>query len=559
MTEPVSAVHADPRRWATLAIVVLSLVIVVLDSTVLNVAIPTILRDFHTELPSLQWVLTGYSLTFATLLIIGGRLGDIYGPRRMFIIGAALFGFGSLLASEATSVPTLLIGEALIEGIGASLMMPATLAILSTTFDGAERAKAFAIWGATAGAGVAFGPAVGGFLTTNYSWRWSFRINLVVAPLAIIGALLFIQRSRSTGPRQRVDIPGALLIASGMFCLVFALSEGGHYGWISPVRALTILGWEAWPSTRAISAIPIVFVIAVVLLSGFYVYERRCERAARDPLFEFGQLSHLGFRYGLLTTAVLAMGQLGFLFVLPVFLQNGKHLSAVDNGLWLLPSGLFIILGAQLGGRMTRRINTTLVVRYGLALEAVGLCAIAAVITPRLTLLSLMPGFALFGIGLGFASSQLTNVILSDIPKDHAGAASGANTTVRQIGAALGIAIIGSLLSTQTIRNAIDRVAGSTLPPGLKAQTIGQLHTSGVGFTPPSGISAADATTLRTTIESSIAAGARPALLFAAAVVSIGAALSLLIPKLDQPGNDENLDAIETIDPVEALDALAHR
>ncbi|HEV3225393.1 MAG TPA: MFS transporter, partial [Acidimicrobiales bacterium] len=178
----------DPRRWVTLAIIIMSLLIVVLDSTVLNVSIPTILRELHTELPSLQWVLTGYSLTFATLLVIGGRLGDIYGPRRMFIIGAALFGVGSLIASESTSVGMLLVGEAVIEGIGASLMMPSTLAILSNTFDGTERAKAFAIWGATAGAAVAFGPVVGGFLTTNYSWRWSFRINVIVAPLAVIGA-----------------------------------------------------------------------------------------------------------------------------------------------------------------------------------------------------------------------------------------------------------------------------------------------------------------------------------------------------------------------------------
>ena len=494
--------HTDPRRWLTLAIVLLSMIIVVLDTTVLNVAIPTILRDFHTQLPSLQWVITGYSLTFATFLIIGGRLGDIYGARRMFIIGAGLFGLGSLLASESTSVPTLLVGESLIEGIGASFMMPATLAILSTTFEGAERAKAFAVWGATAGAGVAFGPVIGGFLTTNYSWRWSFRINLVVAPLAILGALLFIRRKATPGPRQRVDGVGALLIATGMFSLVFALSEGEQYGWLRPTRALTVLGADAWPASRPVSAIPLFFLAAVVLLGTFYRYERARERARRDPLFEFGQLRHLGFRYGLLTTAVLAMGQLGFLFVLPVFLQNTKHLSALENGVWLVPSGLFIVLGAQIGGRLTRVINTTYVVRIGLLFEALGLVAIALVIDPGLTFPSLLPGFALFGTGLGFASSQLTNVVLSDIPKESAGAASGANTTVRQIGAALGIAIIGSLLTTQ---------------------------------------------------------GPRPALLYAAAVVSAGAALSLLIPKLREPATSEALDAIETIDAVEALEALSSR
>ena len=232
----------DPRRWFTLAIVVLAVLIVALDTTVLNVAIPTILRDLDTTLPSLQWVITGYSLTFASLLIIGGRLADLFGARRMFIIGAALFGVGSLLASLAQSVPVLIFGEAIIEGVGASLMMPATLGILSSTFHGHERATAFAIWGATAGAAVALGPLIGGFLTTNYSWRWSFRINLIVIPVAIIGALLVMRRSPTASERERIDVPGAVLVAPGMFLLVFSLSEGTRYGWWRPLEDFSVLG-----------------------------------------------------------------------------------------------------------------------------------------------------------------------------------------------------------------------------------------------------------------------------------------------------------------------------
>src|ERR1700682_135351 len=226
----------DPRRWFTLVIVISAALIVVLDNSVLNVAIPTILREFHTTLPSLQWVVTGYALTFATLLIIGGRLGDLYGHRRGFTIGAALFGAGSLLASLSGSVPSLVLGEAIIEGIGASLMLPTTLAILSTTFRGRERATAFAAWGETAGAAAAFGPVVGGFLTTNFSWRWSFGINVVIAPLAIVGAILFMRKSVRGAKRVRIDLPGAILAASGMFLLVFGLTEGGVYGWFTPVK-----------------------------------------------------------------------------------------------------------------------------------------------------------------------------------------------------------------------------------------------------------------------------------------------------------------------------------
>jgi EmrB/QacA subfamily drug resistance transporter len=543
----------DPRRWFTLAIVVLAVLIVALDTTILNVAIPTILRDLDTTLPSLQWVITGYSLTFASLLIIGGRLADLFGARRMFIIGAALFAVGSLLASLAQSVPVLIFGEAIIEGIGASLMMPATLGILSSTFHGHERATAFAVWGATAGAAVALGPLIGGFLTTNYSWRWSFRINLIVIPVAIIGALLVMRRSPTRSERERIDVPGALLVASGMFLLVFSLSESARYGWWRPLEDFTLGGARVWPASRGVSIVPVTIVLAVVLLGIFYAIERSKERRRADPLFEFGLLRYLSFRYGLLTTMVLALGQLGFLFVLPVFLQDGLHLSAVDNGLWLLPSGISIIVGTQIGARLARRISVTQVVRMGLVLEALGLIAMVLAISPQLTFISLVPGLVLFGIGIGFASSQLTNVILSEIPNDRSGAASGANTTLRQLGAALGIATIGGLLTSTTISHAVSSVRSSTLPASLKASAEAGLHANGVSFGAPRGTAVGDVVELRHLLENAVAAGTRTALLFAVVVVTIGAFVSLLIPKIkvpDRPDAEEQLEEIEAMGTV---------
>jgi MFS family permease len=443
-----------------------------------------------------------------------------------------LFGAGSLLASEAQSVTTLIVGEAIIEGIGASLMMPATLAILSNTFDGHERAKAFSIWGAAAGVAVAFGPLLGGFLTTNYSWRWAFRINVVVAPLAILGALVFMRRPPSSERRQRVDVLGAMLIGSGTFCVVFALSEGGIYGWLRPLQDFTIGSLDVWPASRPTSLVEPMIALAVLLLTTFVVLERRKERNASDPLFEMSQLRHLSFRYGLLTTAVLAMGQLGFLFVLPVLLQDGsQHLSAIETGVWLVPSGVCIAIGAQVGGRLTRMVNTTIVVRIGLAGEALGLLLMALAVSPSITFLSLLPGLVVFSLGLGFASSQLTNVVLSEIEKRHAGAASGANTTVRQMGAALGIAIIGTLLSAQMLRHAGDAIRNSTLGADLKSRALDQLHASGVGFVPPPSLTRA--------IENAIAAGARPALLFASFVVTAGALMSFLIPHVDVVVSEE--------------------
>src|SRR3954462_519963 len=271
----------QPGQWVGLAVTIVAAFIVVLDNTGLNVAIPTILRDLHTRLPSLQWVITGYALTFAALLIIGGRLGDIYGHRRVFIVGAALFGAGSLLASVSTSVGELVMGEAIIEGLGACLMLPATLAIMSSTFTGRIRATAFAAWGATAGVAAAVGPLVGGFLTTNYSWRWSFRINVIVAPLAILWAVGFMRGSTRTGRRPRLDIIGAVLIAAGMFLIVFGLSEGGTYGWWRALADFSIGGTVVWRTSAPVSFIPIVIAAGVLVLVAFVVHERRMQRRGK--------------------------------------------------------------------------------------------------------------------------------------------------------------------------------------------------------------------------------------------------------------------------------------
>jgi EmrB/QacA subfamily drug resistance transporter len=544
----------DPRRWITLAIVVVAALIVVLDNSVLTVAIPTILRDFHTTLPSIEWVITGYALTFASLLIIGGRLGDLFGHRRIFCIGAALFCGGSLLAALSWGVPSLIVGEALIEGTGASLMLPATLAIISTTFHGHERATAFAAWGATVGAAVALGPFVGGFLTTNYSWRWAFGINVVIAPLAIVGAMLFIGRSVPVEQRVRIDVPGALLVATGMFLLVFALSEGTAYGWFDPLKTFTLVGVAVWPVERAVSITPLILVLSALTLFAFYRLERYKERHDRAPLFEFGQLRHKGFRYGLVTACVLSMGQFGMLFVLPIFLQGAKHLSAETNGLWMVPGGVFIIVGSQLGGRLTRRVGTTRVVQYGLSLEVLGLVLVAFLVGPDLTFWGLLVSWGLFGFGIGFASSQLTNVVLSDIDPEKSGVASGTNSTVRQVGGALGVAVIGSLFASLTVSKTVAAVRAATIPDSLKANAIAAIHAQGARLPSPRGVAVGDAATLSHALATGLTEATRPALLVAAGFVLFGAFLSLLIPRTQPVPAAGAIPLVEVFDPLEPIE-----
>jgi EmrB/QacA subfamily drug resistance transporter len=526
-------------------VVIVSVLIPVLDNTILYVALVPIGREFDADLPSLQWVITGYSLTFATFVIIGGRLGDIFGHRRTFIVGVTLFGLGSLIAGLSNSVVTLFIGEAVIEGIGASLMLPATLAILATTFTGHERVRAFAWWGAVAGVAVTFGPIVGGFLATEASWRWAFGINVLLAPILVAGALLFMHSDRG-GIRTRLDWPGALLIAAGSFSLVFGLSMGARYGWGEPLADLNLAGRTVWPSSWPLSIIPFAFFVAAALIAAFVVVEMRKERDDRDPLFAFSQLRHLGFRYGLLTTMVLAMGQFAVLFIVPVLLQRARNLSAMGAGAWLIPQGVVMALSAPLASRLARRISVTSIVRLGLALQMVALAWCALVATRTVSFWALLPALLLFGVGIGFSSSQLVNVIMSDVDPDKTGVAGGTNTTVRQVGLALGIAVFSTFLHVITIRHASTALESAALPESVRAAALEAVRTDGVNFSPPEGLAPGDASTLRHIAETAVAAGARPALLFAAAVVTVGTALSFLIPKVTVADTPEE-PVVETL------------
>jgi EmrB/QacA subfamily drug resistance transporter len=474
----------------------------------------------------------------------------------MFIIGAAIFATGSLLAALSWNVASLILGEAIIEGIGASLMLPATLSLLSNTFQGRERATAFAAWGAVAGSAAGLGPVVGGFLTTDVSWRWSFGINVIIAPLAIVGALLFIAKRPHRATREPLDAPGAALIAAGMFLLVFALSEGGTYGWIRPIAGFGIAGWRLWPATRAVSIIPVMLLVALTFLTLFYHYERRRERQRRSPLFEFGLLEHPTFRYGLLTTVVLAMGQFGMSLALALFLQESLHLTALDNGLWMLPFGLLFLVGAPIGGRLAQRISTVSVVRIGLIGQAAGLIYIAFALSTQTTFLRLLPGLVCYGLGGGFALSQLTNVVLSQIPNNKSGVASGTNTTVRQVGSALGIAVIGTVVTTQTITRAVSGIGASRLVTSTKHDAIARVHALGASYSPGTVNPPAAARALADIVARAVAVATHDAILFAAAVVGIGTLLSWLIPRLPpepQVPPAEELTTLVPIDPELAL------
>jgi EmrB/QacA subfamily drug resistance transporter len=521
---------ADPKRWIALVILSSALFIIVLDNTILNVAVPTIIREFHTQVSSMQWVISGYSLVFAALLISFGRLGDIIGRRKLFFAGATLFAIGSLLASLSHSVVQLFLGESLIEGIGAAMMLPATLSILSATFRGRERGVAFAVWGSVAGGAGALGPYVGGILTTDYSWRWAFRINVIIAPLAILAGIYFVHESkdeRATG----VDAPGVVAVTLGLLALVFGIIEAARYGWWKPIGDRAIGGWD-WP-LHFVSVVPVTLALSAVILAFFVWLELERSAINKPVVFDFGDLVHKGFRYGLINTTVLAMGEFGAFFVLPIFLQAGLHLSAIRSGTWLLPAGAMAFVGGGIGGQLSRRHGPKYVITVGLALEAAGIWGYVIAFSTHTTFLSLLPALMLHGIGIGFATSQLTNVVLSDIPPQKAGSASGAAGMVRQVGTALGIALIGAIFvaqATSHVRHDLNRARD--IPVAVREQVIASVG-DGIGGGAPAG--AGDTPTGRrisAVVSKGVAEASRPAVSFAGIVVTFGALISLMVPNI---------------------------
>jgi len=521
---------ADPKRWIALVILSSTLFIIVLDNTILNVAVPTIIREFHTQVSSMQWVISGYSLIFASLLISFGRLGDIIGRRKLFFVGAGLFAIGSLIASLSHSVVQLFVGESLIEGIGAAMMLPATLSILSATFRGRERGMAFAVWGSVAGGAGALGPWIGGILTTDYSWRWAFRVNVVIAPLAIIAGIFVVHESKDERAKG-LDPPGVVAVTVGLLALVFGIIEAARYGWWKPVGDQSIGGWT-WP-LHGVSIVPVSLALAVVVLGGFVWLELARVGADRPVVFDFTDLVHRGFRYGLINTTVLAMGEFGAFFVLPIFLQAGLHLSAIRSGTWLLPAGVMAFVGGGIGGRLSRRFGPKYVITIGLTFEALGIWLYVAAFSHSTTFLALLPALMLHGIGIGFATSQLTNVVLSDIPPQKAGSASGAAGMVRQVGTALGIALIGAIFVSQATSHVRhDLARARDIPPAVRAQVVNGVGDGIGGGAPPGATATPTGREVSVIVSNGVADAARPAVAFAGAVVTIGALISLLVPNI---------------------------
>ncbi|MFI7053268.1 DHA2 family efflux MFS transporter permease subunit [Streptosporangium canum] len=439
---PETARRDSRARWAGLAFIALAVAMVISSATITNVAVPQIIGDLKLSSTGAQWVQEAYALVFAALLLTFGRLADRLGRRRLLLTGVVLFAAMSLLASAATSGP-MLVGARILQGIGGAMIFPTTLSLLNAGFRGGDRATAFAVWGATIGGMAAVGPLIGGWLTTDLSWRWAFGVNIPVAVAVVIGVLAFVPESRELDSRRGADVTGAVLSTLGFGLLVFGLVEGRVYGWWSAVETFVVGGWS-WP--LAISPVPVAFTASALALTAFVLVERARNRRGRVALLDLSLFAIPSFRNGNIAALIVSLGEFGVLFALPLWMQFVLGYSPLQTGVALLPLAVGSFAASAVASRLSRTRGPAFAVRAGLGLEVIGIAGLGLVVSADTPWALPVPFLFCYGMGIGLATAQLTGVVLAEVPVERSGQGSGTQSTVRQIGSALGIAVLGTLL-----------------------------------------------------------------------------------------------------------------
>jgi EmrB/QacA subfamily drug resistance transporter len=412
----------ETRKWFTLAAVSFGLFMIMLDNTVVNVALPSIQRDLGTDLSELQWIVTGYALTFAALMLIGGKVADAYGRRLIFVVGIAVFTAASLWCGLAES-GDMLIAARVLQGLGAALMNPATLSIIAATFPPHQRGAAIGIWAGVSGLALAIGPLVGGLITEHLHWSWIFFVNVPVGVLAIAASLLFIDESRDQ-THERLDLPGLATSGIGLFALTYALIEANTYG---------------WGSARILGA----FVLAGVALLAFVLLERY-QRSPMLPLELFRSGTYTGAN---LVVLLVALAMFGVFFFVSLYMQNILGYSAVQTGAAFLPMTILIILIAPIAGRASDRIGSRGLMTAGMILIAVHLVYFST-LTESSSFWNLLPALMIGGVGMGLTMTPSAAAATRSVPVDKAGVGSAVLNSARQVGGTMGIAVMGAVVAS---------------------------------------------------------------------------------------------------------------
>jgi MFS family permease len=443
--------------------------VMVLDSTVMNVSISQVVADLHTTVSEVQLAITAYTLVMAAFMLTGAKLGDIWGRRRAFSIGLAIYGVGSLTTALSPNVTVLLIGWSGIEGLGAVLVIPAIFALTAVSYSGRERALAYGLLGGIAGAGAAAGPLIGGFVTTALTWRVVFGAETVV----VMVLLTMVHRIAEQRPEKppRLDRVGVVLSALGLGLTVFAILKISTWGLFVPTGALTIAGTKITPF--GLSVVPFMIFAGLVVLGMFLRWEDHCERAGNPPLLRADLLKIPQLRAGLATIVSQYLILAGTFFVLPLYLQLVLGKNALETGVKILPISVTMMLAATLGPRLATRTSPRKVVQIGLAFLLVSILGLMASISPSLSSLPFALSLAGFGVGIGLSISQLGNVVMSSVGEERSSEAGGVQGASQNLGQSLGTALIGAVLLTGLTTGFHERVlADPAIPAQVQQQVV---------------------------------------------------------------------------------------
>ena len=462
-------------KWGILAVLAAAQFLMVLDQAVMNVAISQLVEDFDTTVTTIQMVIALYALVMAGLMLTGGKLGDLWGRRRAFTIGLVIYGCGSALTAASWSVPSLMFGWSILEGIGAALVLPALVALIAGSYRGGDRAIAYGVLGGVAGAGIAVGPILGGWMTTDFSWRVVFVGEVVVAIGILLGTRMIREPARERGAPS-LDWVGSVLSASGLALIVFGVLQASNWGWLAPAASpIEPFGFSLTP-----------FVIGAggLVLAGFVAWERRREERGLDPLVHLPLLRIRALRGGVSMLLAQNLILMGIFFTIPLFLQIVQGLDALETGVRMLPASVGLFLAAIAGSALAKRFAPRPLVRAGLLIVLVAIVMLLSTIEPQLDNGSFLAAMGVLGVGMGLVVSQLGNVVQSAVGDDDRSEAGGLQNTAMQLGSSLGTALLGAIVITGLLSAFTANVAGD---PSISKDVSKQLETrlsAGGSFVP---------------------------------------------------------------------------
>ncbi len=462
------------NKWGVLVVLGAAQFLMVLDQAVMNVAISQLVEDFDTTVTTIQFVIALYALVMAGLMLTGGKLGDLLGRRRAFSIGLCIYGSGSALTAASWSVPSLTLGWSVLEGIGAALVLPAMVALVASNFRGQERALAYGVLGGVAGAGIAVGPILGGWATTELSWRVVFAGEVVVAIGILLGTGLLREPQRA-GPGPRLDWVGGVLSAAGFGVMVLGVLQASNWGWLLPKSAAPFEPFGLSPT-------PFVITAGALILAAFRAWEGRRERRGEEPLVHLGLLSISRLRGGLAMLLSQNLVLMGVFFTVPLFLQIVLGLDALETGVRMLPASVGLFVTALGGAALAKRFPARTLVRVGLAIVLVAVLMLLDTIEPELDNASFLVAMGVLGVGMGLIVSQLGNVVQSAVEDRDRSEAGGLQFTAQQLGSSLGTALLGAIVIT-SLATAFS--ANITSSPHLSAEVKEEVAvrvSSGVSF-----------------------------------------------------------------------------